>query len=107
MSELISGKEAFDAAYNGCEAQWRWTGKDVKWRELEGGTVFSINELKGGACEFRLKPRTITINGIELAPCYAVGIDHTKNEVSIQFHNNEDAVKLNNLLLNIYGFRNA
>lgn len=66
MSELISGKEAFDAAYNGCEAQWRWTGKDVEWRELEGGTAFSINELKGGACEFRLKPRTITINGIEV-----------------------------------------
>ena len=107
MSKLISGKEALDAAYNGCEAQWRWTGKDVEWRELEGGTAFSINELKGGACEFRLKPRTITINGIELAPCYAVGIDHTKNKVSIQFHNNEDAVKLNNLLLNIYGFRNA
>ena len=66
MSKLISGKEAFDAAYNGCEAQWRWTGKDVEWRELEGGTAFSINELKGGACEFRLKPRTITINGIEV-----------------------------------------
>ena len=69
MSKLISGKEAFDAAYNGCEAQWRWTGKDVEWRELEGGTVFSINELKGGACEFRLKPRTITINGIEVPEC--------------------------------------
>ena len=66
MSKLISGKEAFDAAYNGCEAQWRWTGKDVEWRDLEGGTAFSINELKGGACEFRLKPRTITINGIEV-----------------------------------------
>ena len=66
MSELISGKEAFDAAYNACEAQWRWTGKDVEWRDLEGGTAFSINELKGGACEFRLKPRTITLNGIEV-----------------------------------------
>ena len=66
MSKLISGKEAFDAAYNGCEAQWRWIGKDGEWRELEVGTVFSINDLKGGACEFRLKPRTITINGIEV-----------------------------------------
>lgn len=66
MSELISGKEAFDAAYNGDEAQWRWTGKEVEWRELKAETAFSINELKGGGCEFRLKPSTITINGVEL-----------------------------------------
>lgn len=66
MSELISGKEAFDAAYNGHEAQWRWTEKEVEWRELKGETAFSINELKGGACEFRLKPRAIKINNIEV-----------------------------------------
>lgn len=66
MNELISGKEAFDAAYNGAEAQWRWSGKEVEWRELKGETAFSINELKVGVCEFRLKPRTITINGIEV-----------------------------------------
>ena len=66
MSELISGKEAFDAAYNGDAAQWRWTGKEVEWRELKGETAFSINELKDGVCEFRLKPRTITLNGIDV-----------------------------------------
>ena len=66
MNGLISGKEAFDAAYNGTEAQWRWTGKEVEWRELKGETAFSINELKDGVCEFRLKPRTITLNGIEV-----------------------------------------
>lgn len=66
MSELISGKEAFDAAYNGGEAQWRWAGKEVEWRELKGETAFSINELKGGVCEFRLKPRTVNLNGVEV-----------------------------------------
>ena len=66
MNELISGKEAFDAAYNGAEAQWRWTAKEVEWRELKGETAFSINELKDGVCEFRLKPRTVNLNGIEV-----------------------------------------
>lgn len=62
MSELISGKEAFDAAFNGVSAQWRWANKDEDWRELKAETAFSINELKGDVCEFRLKPRTITLN---------------------------------------------
>ena len=87
MSNLISGKEAFDAAYNGDEAQWRWTGRDVEWRELKGETAFSINSLKDSVCEFRLKPRTITLNGIEVpAPfepkngddcrCYCINTSH-------------------------------
>ena len=104
MSKLISGKEAFDAAYNGCEAQWRWTGKDVEWRELEGGTAFSINELKGGACEFRLKPRTITINGVELNQCYSVAIDYTRNEVKVEFKNRNDAEALHDVISKLYGF---
>ena len=102
MSELISGKEALIALANGEEVEfyhnncWSWVGE-----------MIIIKHFVDDVFRFRLKPRTISINGVELAPCYAVGIDHIKNEVSIQFNNNEDAVKLNNLLLNIYGFRNA
>ena len=102
MSELISGKEALIALANGEEVEfyhnncWSWVGE-----------MIVIKHFVDDVFRFRLKPRTISINGVELAPCYAVGIDHIKNEVSIQFNNNEDAVKLNNLLLNIYGFRNA
>ena len=66
MCNLISGKEAFDAAFNGVSAQWRWANKYEDWRELKAETAFSINELKGDVCEFRLKPHTITINGIEV-----------------------------------------
>ena len=98
MSELISGKEALVALSNNQEVEY-FDEKLGEWVYMDMTHHFKR--------DFRLKPRTITINGVELAPCYAVGINHTKNEVSIQFNNNEDAVKLNNLLLNIYGFRNA
>ena len=107
MSKLISGKEALIALANSEEVEVKFNSTDG-WNKINQKDAYSfeifLNPIR---TEFRLKPRTITINGIELAPCYAVGIDHTKNEVSIQFHNNKDAVKLNNLLLNIYGFRNA
>ena len=98
MSKLISGKDALIALANDQEVEY-FDEKLGEWVYMDITHHFKR--------DFRLKPRTITINGVELAPCYAVGIDHTKNEVSIQFNNNEDAVKLNNLLLNIYGFRNA
>lgn len=98
MSELISGKEALIALSNNQEVEY-FDEKLGEWVYMDITHHFKR--------DFRLKPRTITINGVELAPCYAVGIDHTKNEVSIRFNNNEDAVKLNNLLLSIYGFRNA
>lgn len=98
MSKLISGKEALIALANNQEVEY-FDEKLGEWVYMDITHHFKR--------DFRLKPRTITINGVELAPCYAVGIDHIKNEVSIQFNNNEDAVKLNNLLLSIYGFRNA
>ena len=98
MSKLISGKEALIALSNNQEVEY-FDEKLGEWVYMDMTHHFKR--------DFRLKPRTITINGVELAPCYAVGIDHIKNEVSIQFNNNEDAVKLNNLLLSIYGFRNA
>lgn len=104
MSKLISGKEALIALANGEKVLIR----SRHWDNFDDLTQdFSLNVFFMDEYEFKLKPRTITINGIELAPCYAVGIDHIKNEVNIQFNNNEDAVKLNNLLLSIYGFRNA
>ena len=65
MSKLISGKEALIALANGEEVQ-QWNGTifwdiDSKWQV----SVFFQEGRK-----FRLKPRTITINGIEVpAPC--------------------------------------
>lgn len=62
MSELISGKEALIALANGEEVQIRshhWDNFDDLTPDFKL-EVFDLNEF-----EFRLKPRTITLNGIE------------------------------------------
>ena len=61
MSELISGKEAKLAWVNGEDVECMLLNK---WEKLGGSTPLSIfdrDEVK-----FRLKPRIITINGIEV-----------------------------------------
>ncbi len=62
MSELISGKEALIALANGEEVELQATG-DMKWYNSTQWTVRELLCFKG---KFRLKPRTITINGIEV-----------------------------------------
>ena len=54
MSKLISGKEALIALANGEEVEYKT--KDGEWNP--------IPELLG-SMKMRLKPRTITINGVE------------------------------------------
>ena len=59
---ILTDKEAKLAWANGEVVQWRQSFK--KWNDLEPSNVlglFDCNEM-----EFRLKPRTITINGIEV-----------------------------------------
>lgn len=61
MSEFISGKDALIALANGEEVQASVNGFD--WKDsVEFGLVYFLN----GDAYFRLKPRTITINGIEV-----------------------------------------
>ena len=67
MSELISGKEALIALANGEQVQCTSTGEN-EWTK----DIYSIQPyyfLGGGVgqFQFRIKPRTITINGIEVA----------------------------------------
>ena len=62
MSELISGKEALIALANGEEVELQATG-DMKWYSSTQWTVRELLCFKG---KFRLKPRIITINGIEV-----------------------------------------
>lgn len=60
---LISGKEALIALVNGEGVEAR--GNGGVWMELS--TVkWSVHEILCGDCDFRLKPRTITINNIEV-----------------------------------------
>ena len=62
MSELISGKDALIALANGDEVQIKCV-KDDEWYD---STLWTVGEILRWQGEFRLKPRTITINGVEV-----------------------------------------
>ena len=62
MSELISGKEALIALANGQEVQIE---ANKQWASVENCQVYQFLD-KNCDYKFRLKPRTITINGIEV-----------------------------------------
>ena len=61
MSELISGKEALIALANGEEVQ-QWNG-NIFW-DIDSNWQVSVFFQEGR--KFRLKPRTITLNNIEV-----------------------------------------
>ena len=60
--KLISGKEALMALANGKEVELQAVG-DMSWYDSTQWTVGELLCFKG---RFRLKPRTITLNGIEV-----------------------------------------
>ena len=62
MTNLISGKEALIALANGEDVELQSVG-DMNWYESTQWTVGELLCFKG---RFRLKPRTITLNGIEV-----------------------------------------
>ena len=65
MSELISGKEALIAWFDG-QTVFVNFGKENSWHDFEKDTNCSAEIFKNEKYKFRLKPRTITINGIEV-----------------------------------------
>lgn len=62
MNEFVSGKEVLLALANGEEVQSRVNNHSNWHTRVKFWTVNDILSYNG---EFRLKPRTITINGIE------------------------------------------
>ena len=67
MSELISGKEALIALANGAEVEYKTTDNaGSKWHQAKMLTVNTIMNFDDACILFRLKPRTITIHGIEV-----------------------------------------
>ncbi|EIM39522.1 hypothetical protein HADU_06734 [Acinetobacter sp. HA] len=60
--KLISGKDALIALANGEEVELQAPG-DMNWYDSTQWTVGELLCFKG---RFRLKPRTITVNGIEV-----------------------------------------
>ena len=113
MSELISGLDIprlikdeisiqYRAAANGGFKEGQWN--DFILEQLED--EFTLGDLiNTGRWDFRLKPRTITINGVELNQCYSVAIDFTKNEVKVEFKNRNDAEALHDVISKLYGFK--
>ena len=93
MSKLISGKEALIALANDQEVEY-FDEKLGEWVYMDITHHFKR--------DFRLKPRTITINGVELNQCYSVAIDSTELKVSIVLRNKEDTCVLYNLLADLY-----
>ena len=70
--KLINGKEALIASANGQEIEARHKQTGMGWSNAMTLNLFSF---KSSMFEFRLKPRTITINGIEV-PAPAEGEDY-------------------------------
>ena len=69
MTNLISGKEAKLAWANGGDVEFRILSSvnHREWKDIyDAANGFSIQEFDADGIEFRLKPRTITINGIEV-----------------------------------------
>lgn len=73
MSKLISGKEALIALANGESVQKRsdsWAGDH--WFDISKKEPFNLDcflsglNIRGETIKFRIKPRTITINGVEV-----------------------------------------
>lgn len=83
MSELISGKEALIALANGEVVQYNWENNPSReWMDVnEELREFSLHEImvgrsRHGDIKLRLKPRTITINGIEVPAPFNGDLSH-------------------------------
>ena len=100
--KLISGKEALIALCDGLKVEYRMKGAS-NWGNDQKTIYLNLNNFMTGQYEFRLKPRTITLNGIEVpAPFfpeegelfyhaspeyekgYAVSTAHERNETTWQ-----------------------
>ena len=74
MSNLISGKEALIALASGKEVEyWCETDPSIqkRWTLIKNHNEYKLSYFLEDKprFEFRLKPRTITINGIEVPEC--------------------------------------
>lgn len=67
---MMTGKEALIALANGEDVEVRFKSvPDAGWYNVGTTKIQSIQKILEGGDEFRLKPRTISINGIEVPAC--------------------------------------
>ena len=72
MSELISGKEALESILNGIDVQY--LNPFNQWDD--SAIAISVMDFLDCKFKFRLKPRTITINGIEVPAPFNGELSH-------------------------------
>ena len=103
MSELISGKEALQDIENS-----QISYNTGKWFPLIN-CEFKIHELLDGRSEtgnslkFRLKPRTTTLNGVEVEQLYSSQWCKEKpDEVTVKFKNKDAAMFFQSKALEIF-----
>lgn len=81
MSELISGKDAKLAWANGADVEFYCEGLDG-WLLIDGETFINVFDKR----KCRLKPRTITINGVEICKPKSI-VKVGDGSISIHFDN--------------------
>lgn len=108
MSELISGKEALSRVHE-CVVQYkcdtdpvedRWTTiTDNFWDQYNLGVFLN----KDTTWKFRLKPRTIVLNGIELPKPQSVAhCSQYPTAVEIDFDTEEQAIEFKTKFSNLW-----
>lgn len=94
---MITGKEALIALANGEDVELQTIG-DMSWYDSTQWTVGELLCFKG---RFRIKPRTITINGIEV-PSVKMITHSGGNCVKISCHSISDAVEVHKALRSVF-----
>lgn len=111
MKELISGKEAYFAIGEGLIVQKSYdpigNGIFGEWEDLDPSVFNIYGMLKDSGNDpqfrFRIKPRTVNLNGVEVGQLYFSQWDkQNPKEVIIEFKTEEDARHFNKNALNIF-----
>lgn len=97
MSELISGKEALIALANGEDVEFFY--RDV-WDSI--GEMIVIDHFMSDKFKFRLKPRTVNLNGVEV-PSVKYVAHSGGNCVKISCECPEDAAAISAALRSVFG----
>ena len=100
MSELISGKDALIAIANGQEVECRAYEKN--WVDA-GSHNHNIGLFFDDSFQFRLKPRTATLNGVEVEQLYSSQWCKEKpDEVTLKFKIKDAAMFFQSKALEIF-----
>lgn len=98
MSELISKKQAAKAFIDGEDVEFM--DQTGQWRTILDNTVLKVFLDR---THFRLKPRTITINGVDVGQPQSCDWNfNDPNDVVLKFKSREDALHFHENILKIF-----